>query len=273
MRDDRVASVDDVGIVAALVEHAEIGAQNGRVINIAAHRALVRADDHEPLFGHIEIGIAAQHRFEDLIGRQKVVETHQGHGVLHPRIVRVERDDLGHAHRHKLLQHLRAIERFARVAAMLSAAVKAGHHHRDRLSFAARRRDDALEVAVMIVRRHVILETEHIVSDGIVAHVAKDVKILAAHRLHHQTLAVARREPRADVLYEECVAMQLLALCLRLLVVPVDKIVVDLVAQLLCARQSDYRHIGRVFVKIENGFKKRSHQCLRPKLSSQKIAR
>ena len=179
----------------------------------------------------------------------------------------VERDDLGYAHRNEFLQHLSAVQRFARVAAMLTSAVKAGHHDRDRLRLAARSGYDAFEIGIMIVRRHMVLEPEHIVSDRIVAHIAEDIKILASHSLHDKSLAVARSKSRAYVLDKEGVFLELLTLGFRLLVVPVDQIIIYLVAQVFGARECDDRHVGCVFVEIEYRLEKRSHSCLRMLLS------
>ena len=43
MGDNGIAAVDDLGIIATFVEHAEVDAHSAGIVHVAAHGPLVRA--------------------------------------------------------------------------------------------------------------------------------------------------------------------------------------------------------------------------------------
>ena len=137
MRDNRVPAVDYHRIIPPFVEHAEVHSQHRRVEHIPAHRALVRADDHQMVAVGLYVRLVVEQRFENLIIRYHVVKPHKGHCVLNPRIMRVKRNEVGHAHVPKLLQRDRAIQRFPVAAAVLPAAVQHRHDYVDAVRLAA----------------------------------------------------------------------------------------------------------------------------------------
>ena len=55
MCDNRVSAVDDLRIVAALVEHAGVDAENVRDVDGTIHCAFVRADNHEVFLVGLQI--------------------------------------------------------------------------------------------------------------------------------------------------------------------------------------------------------------------------
>lgn len=144
VRDDRVAAVHDAGIIAALVEHAELHAKHGGIIHVAVQRALIRADDHEIILVGREVREILEELFQHLICRHQVVKAHDRHGVLHARVVRVKGEQIRNAHLLQLLQHVCAVERLAVAAAVLAAAVQQRHDDVHAVRFAARRLNQAL---------------------------------------------------------------------------------------------------------------------------------
>ena len=138
MRDDGVAAVHHGGIVAALVEQAHVNAQHRAVEDVAVDGALVGADDHHMVAVDLQIALPAEQGLEDLIAGLYAVKADQGHGVLHTRVVRVEGDDVAHAHLLQLLQRQGAVQAFAAGAAVLAALIEHGHDDVDALGAARR---------------------------------------------------------------------------------------------------------------------------------------
>ena len=208
MRDDGVASVDDAGVVAALIEHTEVQPQHGSVVNIPAYGAFVRRDAHEAVLVQLDVGETLGERFQHLIGGEIVVEAHHGHGVLHSGIVRVEGDDVAHAHVVELVEHKRAVQRLSARPSVLPALVEHGHDHGDALGFAVRGADDALEIRKMLVGSHRDLLAVEVVGDAVVRHIANDEEVLASERLHHHRLALAVGETGIACVDDESVLLE-----------------------------------------------------------------
>ncbi len=158
--------------------------------------------------------------------------------------MRVERDNVGY-------EHLSAVERLARVTSMLSAAVKYRHNDGYLLRFAPDSRYDPLEIGIMIVGRHTVLGAEHIVSQRIVAYVAKDIYVLSSHCFVDKSLTVARRESRAFIIDKESLSLKRLVTFFSLLIEPVDKVVIYLFPHILRALHRNDSELGLVFVKIK----------------------
>ena len=158
--------------------------------------SLVGRDDGHVLVVQMKIGEVAQERFEHLIIRLHRFKTGQRDGVLHARVVRVEGDYVGNAHRFQFLERHRAVHRLAARAAVLAALVQERHDHVDALRLAANRADDALEILIVIVGGHGHLTAVHRVFDLVGGHVGDDVNVVAAYAAAKQALAFARAKPR-----------------------------------------------------------------------------
>ena len=225
MRNDGVPAVDYAGVVAPFVEHTEVETEYGSVVHVPAYRTLVGRYAHQAVFIELDVGETLGESFQHLIGREIVVKSHHGHGVLHSGIVRVESDEVAHSHVVQFVEHLRAVERFPAGAAVLSALVQHGHDHRDALRLAVGGAYDALEIREMLVRSHRDLLAEEIVRNAVIGDVADDEKILAAQRLHDHALAFAVGETRAGGVDDECVFFQRSVNVHRF--VPLDEVFVD----------------------------------------------
>ena len=129
MRFDRVLAVDNNGIVAALIEHSEVYAEDGRIIHAARHCALVGSHDHDIVVSERDIGICTDESLQHLICGAHVVKSRQGDRVLDTGIVCIESDYVGHAHVDKLLKSHCAVERFSRCTSVLSSFIKHGHYN------------------------------------------------------------------------------------------------------------------------------------------------
>ena len=189
----------------------------------------------------IIVGVA--HGLEHLVGRHDAFKAAQRDGVLHARIVRVEGDDVGNAHRDQLLEHHGAVHGLAGGAAMLAAFVEHRHDDVDAVSLSADRRDDALEIGVVLVRRHRNLSAIELVGALIRAHVADDEQIIAANGILNHALALAGAEARAVRFQQEAVLIRAVE-AVELLVggrvhLPVHQILVDPAAHFLAAVHGD----------------------------------
>ena len=152
MRDDRIASVDDRRVVASLIEHAHVDAENISHIDRASHASLVRADGHEVVLVDLDILLIAKNVLDELICRAHRFKAGERDSVLNTRIVRVKCDNVLNAEGLEFLQDVGTVERFASASDLLPSFVKIRHDDVDPVGFSARGCDDALEILKMIVR-------------------------------------------------------------------------------------------------------------------------
>ena len=191
MRYDRIAPVDDRRVVAPLIEHAHIDAENVGYIDRASHASLVRADGHEMILVDLDVLLVAKNVLDELICRTHRLKAGQRDRVLNTRVVRVECDNIIHAECFELLKDICAVERLASASNLLSAFVEIRHDDIDPVSFSAGGSDDALEILKMIVRRHDIIKTAHLVCERVIAYVDEDVEIIAADSFLNCSFAFA----------------------------------------------------------------------------------
>ena len=62
-----IASIDDLGVVAALVEHAHVKSQHVGKIHGAACAALIRADDHHMAAVNLKVCLVLQQILKELV--------------------------------------------------------------------------------------------------------------------------------------------------------------------------------------------------------------
>ena len=258
-------SVDDFGIIPALVEHTHIQVQHVGYIDSALHAALIGADDQHMLSVDPKIRHIAQQALDELIDRLDGIKAVQGDGVLNAGIVGVKGNDIIYAHPDQLLQGDGAVQGFTLAAGLLAAFIKVGHDNGDPPGLAAGGRDHALEIGVMIVRRHMVLQTEHFVGLAEVDHIYKDIEVHTADRLGKDAFAFAGTETRQVAVHDiagtliivESGIMSVLALAFRS---PAGQVIVNLFSHFLTAYyrddpQSAVRHAFKIsFVMFPDGF-------------------
>ena len=149
---DRIAAVYDVCIVAALVEHTHVDAENVRHVDRAAGSALIRADDHQMLGISLNVRCGAVQPLDELVDRLDRLKAVERDRVLHPRVVRIKGDDIFHTHLHEFLQSERAVQRFAAGALVLTALIKERHDDVDPAGLTADCSDDTLQILKMVIR-------------------------------------------------------------------------------------------------------------------------
>lgn len=109
----------------------------------------------------------------------------------------VEGDDVPDAHGLQLLQSHSAVQTLADDAAVLTAAVQAGHDDRHTVCLTGDRLDQALEVGEVVIGREVILIAEQVVGHTVVPRIDHDEDIVAADGFLDQTLGVTALEAGA----------------------------------------------------------------------------
>ena len=183
MRDDRIRAVYDVRIVAALIKHADIHAEERGQKDRPLRRPLVRGDKHHMLTVDAEVLIFRKEGLRKLERRGDILHAHERHDILDAGVVRVEGEQAVHPHRLQLAQHDRAVEGFPRGFAVLPPLVQEGHDDGDALRLPVAGRDDALEILVVIVRRHAVCLPVHLICERPVAYIQKDKHIPVTDRL------------------------------------------------------------------------------------------
>ena len=142
MGDNRVASVDDPGIIAAFIEHAHLDAEHVGDIYGAVCSALVRTHHHEVIAVQPDVRYVSEQSLDKLICSLYRLETMERNGVLHTGIMGVEGDDIVYAHIGQLLKSQRAVQGLSGGTLMLTAFIKEGHDHSESFRFAAACGDD-----------------------------------------------------------------------------------------------------------------------------------
>ena len=200
---DGVAAIDHTGVVTALVEHTQVAAQDTGEVHVAVDGAFVGADDHEVVGMEAQLGHVGQQGLENLIGGHDVVEAHQGHGVHQAGIVGIKGDDVLHAHALELLEGHGAVQALTNHAAVLTAAIQGGHDDGHPMAAAGYGLDQALQVGEMIVGGHVVLHTEQVVGQAVIAGIHHEEDIIAADGFLDQALCIAALEPGAGAVDDE----------------------------------------------------------------------
>jgi len=55
MSNDRVAAINNSGVVSSLIEHTHIETENVGIVNGTAHSAFIRADDHHMVAVYLKV--------------------------------------------------------------------------------------------------------------------------------------------------------------------------------------------------------------------------
>ena len=239
MRHDGVAAVDHTAVVAALVEHAEVAAQHAGVVHVAVHGALIGRDDHEVILVEGDIRHMMQQALEHLIGGHDIVEAHGGHGVHDAGVMGIKGDDVLDADRAQLLQGEGAVQTLAADAAMLAAAVQAGHDHADAVGTAGDSLNDAHQVLEVVVRGEVVLIPEELVGNAVVARIDEDVQVVTAGGRLDKAFRIAGLETRAVAGDDEGID-----LIIADLTRPAHKVTVYEFAKFLCTGAGNQTEIG-----------------------------
>src|SRR5699024_9479929 len=127
-----------------------------------------------------------------------------------------------------LLQSHSAVKALAHFAAVLTAAVQAGHNDRHAVCLARHSLDQTLEVGEVVVRGHMVLVPEQLVRHAVVARVHHDEDVIAPHRILDHALGVAALEAGA-LAGDDKAPLLHAALCS-----PPHQVAVDQVGQFLC---------------------------------------
>ena len=161
---------------------------------------------------------------------------------MHTGVMRVKGDDIAYAHVLQLLKRQGAIQAFAAGAAVLPPLVEHGHDDADAFGPTADGGDDALEVLIMIVRRHGHRTAIHLIFHVIRADIAQDIDIVAAHAAFDHALSLAGAKARAMCLDQKILPViahqreQRRVLQRVLLLVPLHQPAVYLLSEFLAAR-------------------------------------
>ena len=194
MGHDGIPAVDHPGVVPALVEHAQVAAQNAGEVHISIDSALIGADHHEAVLIEAQLRHFPKQGLEHLVGRHHIVEAHQRHRVHKPGIVSIKGNDVLYAHALQLLQSHSAVQALPSHPPVLTSAIKAGHDHRHPVGPTGHRLNQTLQICEMIVRRHMILHAKQIIGNAVIARIHHDENIVAPDGLLHQTLRVTALE-------------------------------------------------------------------------------
>ena len=180
-----------------------------------------------------------QQALEHLVGGHDVVEAHGGHGVHDAGVMGVKGDDVLDTDVAQLLQRKSAVQAFAADAAMLAAAVQAGHDNADAVGAACNSLDQAHQVLEVVIRGEVVLIAEQLVGNAVIARIDEDIQVVAAGRGLDQALGVAGLETRAVRRDDEGVNIGVADFTR-----PADKVTINEFAKFLCTGAGDQAEIS-----------------------------
>ena len=85
---------------------------------------------------------------------------------------------------------------------MLAALIEVGHDHGDPSGLSADGSDRSLEVLVVIVRRHVVFKTKHLVGLAVIDDISKKIEIHSPHGLGDHSLTFTGSETGKVTVYD-----------------------------------------------------------------------
>ena len=144
----------------------------------------------------IQILHIVQKSLYELIGSLDRLEPVQRYGVHHSGVMGIESDDVIHSHLYQLLQSYGTVQRFPCRSLVLPALVQEWHDDGDAPCLSSHSRYDTLKILIMIIRRHMVLLAEHVVSHAVITDIHQKIQIHASHGLVYHTLAFAGSESR-----------------------------------------------------------------------------
>ena len=109
----------------------------------------------------------------------------------------IKGDDVLDAYVAQLLQGKGAVQALTADAAMLAAAVQAGHNDADAVGAACNGLDQTHQVLEMVVGREVVLIAEQLIGNAVVARIDENIQVIATGRSFDQALCIAGLETRA----------------------------------------------------------------------------
>ena len=133
----------------------------------------------------------------ELVCGHETVEAAEGDGILYPRIMGIEGDDVADTHVRKFFQGISAVEGFPAASLMLPALIQKGHDNSDAVGFSACRRDNPFQILIVVIRGFAVYVTVHLIGDAVVADIQQDIEILAADGFPEDSLALAGAETGA----------------------------------------------------------------------------
>ena len=122
---------------------------------------------------------------------------------------------------------------------MLAAAVQAGHDDADAVGAAGNGLDQTHQVLEVVVRGEMVLISEQLIGNTVVARIDEDIQVVAAGGRLDETLCVAGLETRAVGRDDEGVDIRVADLAR-----PADEVTVNEFAKLLCAGAGNQTEIG-----------------------------
>ena len=136
-----------------------------------------------------------QQAFEHLIGGHHVVQAHQGDGVLHPGIVGVKGNEIGNAHMPHFLEHDRTVQGLPVVSPVLPAAIQQRHDHVDSVRLSLSCLNQALQVLIMVIRRHMVFIAKQLIRAVIIAHIRQNKQVRTPNSGLDEPLSVSGGKP------------------------------------------------------------------------------
>ena len=245
MGNNRVMTVYHLGIISALIEHTHRNAQHRSVKHIPVQCTLIRTDYHKFIRCCFQMGNGLEHCLQHLIRRHHIVKAHQRNSIVHSGVVCIYSQDVGNAHALQFLQCAGAVQGFPVIPAMLTTAVQNRHNHIDTVCLTADSLNNPLQILIVVIRRHSVFLIVHLILNVIVAHIYNDEQISAADSRLNQSLAVARRKPRAFTLNQKRVYVIAAFAC------PVYQIGIDLLTQFFCTAQRNQSQRSHVCFVIK----------------------
>ena len=116
--------------------------------------------------------------------------------ILNSGIMGIKGDNIIYSHTDQLLKAQSTVQRFSPGSFVLTAFVKEGHNDIDPSGFPSYGGNDPLQILKVIVRGHMVGVAAQRISQGIVADIHHEVKIVAPDGFLQDTLCLAGTETR-----------------------------------------------------------------------------
>ena len=177
---DGILAVYDDGIISSFIEHTCVRADDVGKIDCAVQCAFIGGDDHDVVLVDDQVVHGVHQRLHKLVRGCEVAEVHEGVDILDPGVVGVEGDEVLDAQITELLVHDRGVKRLAPASLVLAALIQERHDDIDAPRLAVDGSDHSLEILEMIVRRHMVDKTVHLIGNGMVCDIYKYIDIFSS---------------------------------------------------------------------------------------------
>ena len=175
MCNDRITSINNLSVISSLIEHTHIKTKNISKVNSTSHTTFIRADNHHMLAVDVKVVHIKKEILDKLVCAWYRFKSLKRNSIVYSRVMCIESNNILNAHICKFLKHKCTVKRFSSCSLVLSWFIKERHDYINSSCLTTCSSNNSLEVSIVIIRRHMVLETANSIFKAVVADIKHNI--------------------------------------------------------------------------------------------------